>query len=194
MSMADHTSASSPAVRSETAAAVARPRQRNIVLLSDGTGNSAAKLHKTNVWWLYQTLDLGDDDQIALYDDGVGTSGFRPLQGLSGAITWDCRATCANLYEFLCRHSLPGRLHLRLRFSRGAFTVRTLKGLVCKCGILDPSKTVPRFRLFRLGYEEVQLNTDAGLQAGVRLAYRSYRRSYDDAPFAKLYRWLQTAS
>ena len=83
----------SPAVDPE-AAAVAKPRQRNIVLLSDGTGN-AAKLHKTNVWWLYQALDLGADDQIAIYDDGVGTSGFRPLQWLGGASAGACRATCA---------------------------------------------------------------------------------------------------
>ena len=82
----------------------------------------------------------------------------------------------------------PGQSIYVFRFSRGAFTVLAAR---VPCGILDPSKTVPRFRLFRLGYEEVQLNTDAGLQAGVRLAYRSYRRSYDDAPFKKLYRWLQ---
>jgi hypothetical protein len=31
---------------------------KNIVLLSDGTGNSAGKLFKTNVWRLYQALDL----------------------------------------------------------------------------------------------------------------------------------------
>ena len=29
-----------------------------IVLFSDGTGNSAAALFKTNVWRLYQALDL----------------------------------------------------------------------------------------------------------------------------------------
>ena len=53
---------------------------KNIVLLSDGTGNSAAKLFKTNVWRLYQMLDLRDETaQIAYYDDGVGTSSFRPL-------------------------------------------------------------------------------------------------------------------
>ena len=34
---------------------------KNVVLLSDGTGNSAAKLFKTNVWRLYQTLDLRDE-------------------------------------------------------------------------------------------------------------------------------------
>ena len=180
MSSVGDTFMPSPAVDPETAA-VARPRQRNIVLLSDGTGNSAAKLHKTNVWWLYQALDLGADDQIAIYDDGVGTSGFRPLQWLGGGIGWGLSRNVRDLYEFLCRHYRPGDHIYVFGFSRGAFTVRTLAGLVCKCGILDQSKTVPRFRLFRLGYEDVQLNTDEGLTAGVRLAYRSYRRSYNDA-------------
>ena len=47
---------------------------RNIVLLSDGTGNSSSKLFTTNVWRLYQALDLSDPvRQIAYYDDGVGT-------------------------------------------------------------------------------------------------------------------------
>ncbi len=30
---------------------------KNIILLSDGTGNSAGKLFKTNVWRLFQALD-----------------------------------------------------------------------------------------------------------------------------------------
>lgn len=32
---------------------------KSIVLFSDGTGNSAAKLFKTNVWRLYQAVDVG---------------------------------------------------------------------------------------------------------------------------------------
>ena len=44
---------------------------KTLIVLSDGTGNSAAKLFKTNVWKLYQALDLTpSSDQIALYDSG----------------------------------------------------------------------------------------------------------------------------
>jgi uncharacterized protein (DUF2235 family) len=51
---------------------------KNIVLLSDGTGNSSAKLFKTNVWRLFQIFDLREPAlQIAFYDDGVGTSSFN---------------------------------------------------------------------------------------------------------------------
>ena len=46
---------------------------RNIVVFADGTGNSAAKAFKTNVWRLYQALDLTGGDQIAVFSDGVGT-------------------------------------------------------------------------------------------------------------------------
>ena len=37
---------------------------RNIVLLSDGTGNSSAKLMKTNVWRMYEAIELTTGDQL----------------------------------------------------------------------------------------------------------------------------------
>ena len=61
---------------------------RNIVLLSDGTGNSSASVWRTNVWRMYEALDLSAGDQLALYDNGVGTSMFRPLAILGGALGW----------------------------------------------------------------------------------------------------------
>ena len=155
--------------------------RRNIVLLSDGTGNSAAKLNKTNVWRLYQALDLGADDQIAFYDDGVGTAGFRPLQLMGGAFGWGLSRNVRDLYEFLCRHYRKGDQIYIFGFSRGAFTARTLAGLIAKCGILDPGSAVG----------ELRLNTHEGLEAGVRLAYQSYRRGYNDAPVAQMYRRLR---
>ena len=64
----------------------APPNPRNIVLLSDGTGNSSAKLMKTNVWRMYEALDLSSGDQVAMYDNGVGTSSFKPFAVLGGAL------------------------------------------------------------------------------------------------------------
>jgi uncharacterized protein (DUF2235 family) len=72
---------SEPAVDRE-APAGARPRPRNLVLLSDGTGNSAAKLHKTNVWWLYQALDLGEDACLLMQLHAVD-SRIRMVAGAS---------------------------------------------------------------------------------------------------------------
>jgi len=47
---------------------------RDLIALSDGTGNSASKPFKTNVWRLYQALNLRDGSQVAVFGDGVGNS------------------------------------------------------------------------------------------------------------------------
>ena len=161
-------------------------RQRNIVLLSDGTGNSSAKLNKTNIWRLYQALDLKDEKQIAIYDDGVGTSGFRPLMLLGGIFGWGLSRNVRDLYQQLCEHyrhvdedeDVVDHIYI-FGFSRGAFTARTLAGLIAKCGILDKTSEndIPVSK-FRWNKREAALDTDEGLRAGVRLAYRTYRYVY----------------
>ncbi len=77
---------------------------KRIVVLSDGTGNSAAKVWRTNVWRLFQALDLKKSDQIAVYDDGVGTSSFKPLAILGGAFGVGLKRNVLGLYVYLCRN------------------------------------------------------------------------------------------
>ena len=116
---------------------------KKIVLLSDGTGNSAAKLHKTNVWRLYSALDLRRDDQIAMYDDGVGSQKFLPLRLLGGAFGWGLKRNVIELYKFLCRNyeaQENDKVYL-FGFSRGAFTVRVLAGLIDRCGLYTDFKS-----------------------------------------------------
>ena len=149
---------------------------RNIILLSDGTGNSSISQLKTNVWRLYQALDLqsaedGYSQQLAFYDDGVGTLGFKPLQILGGAFGWGLSRNVRQLYENLCRHYQPGDRIYVFGFSRGAFTARILAHFICTCGVLDRSKPVQ-------GQPKVLMNTDRGLKKGVKRAYKSYRHRY----------------
>jgi uncharacterized protein (DUF2235 family) len=130
---------------------------RKIVVLSDGTGNSAAKLFRTNVWRLYQLLDQSDGDQLALYDDGVGTSKFKPLAILGGAVGWGLKRNILTLYTFICRNYRPGDQLYFFGFSRGAFTVRVLvnfilsEGLICDFASQDELRTQAKFvyRRFR---------------------------------------------
>ena len=114
---------------------------KNIILLSDGTGNGAAKRNRTNVWRLYRALDLHREDQIAYYDDGVGSQEFLPLKILGGAIGFGLKRNVIELYKFLCRTYRPGdadnpadSIYL-FGFSRGAFTVRVLAGMIAYCGL-----------------------------------------------------------
>ncbi|WP_201841430.1 DUF2235 domain-containing protein [Microvirga zambiensis] len=138
---------------------------KRIILLSDGTGNSSAKLFKTNVWRMYQALDLcqpatGDVPQVAFYNDGVGTSSFKPLALLGGAFGWGLKRNVLDLYMFLCRTWEPGDEIYAFGFSRGAFTVRVLVGLVAKHGIL-------------------RCSSDGELNAYARDMYRLYRQDFD---------------
>src|SRR5262245_18652288 len=75
--------------------------KKNIILLSDGTGNSAARVWRTNVWRTFQALDLTGSDQIAIYDDGVGTSSFKPLALIGGAFGYGLKRNVLDLYAFL---------------------------------------------------------------------------------------------
>ena len=128
------------------AAAVERRPFKRIFLFSDGTGNSSAKLFKTNVWQMYQAVDLGPAEtaadgseevvQIAYYNNGVGTSSFRPLAVLGGVFGFGLKANVLSLYEFLCRNYQPGDEILAFGFSRGAFTIRLLIELISTQGVI----------------------------------------------------------
>lgn len=115
---------------------------RNLIVLSDGTGNGAAKRNKTNVWRLYRALDLHRDDQIAAYDDGVGAGESTFSKILGGAFGFGLKRNVIELYMFLCRNyragATPGgagdRIYL-FGFSRGGFTVRLLAGFIADRGL-----------------------------------------------------------
>jgi uncharacterized protein (DUF2235 family) len=136
-----------------------------IVLLADGTGNSAAKLFKTNVWRLYRALDLSDPPpqgqvrQVAYYHDGVGTSRFKPLTILGGVFGVGLKRNVIDIYTFLCRNYNPGDRIFAYGFSRGAFTIRVLAGVVVAEGVL-------------------RCRTEEELKRYTADAYRRYRRRY----------------
>lgn len=134
---------------------------RNIVILSDGTGNGAAKRHGTNVRRLYDALDLHRPDQIAFYDDGVGSQEFLPLKLLGGVFGWGLKRNVLEMYAFLCRVFQDSDQIYLFGFSRGAFTVRVLAGMIAYCGLYtdfederDLAKVARRnYRAFRSGYQ-----------------------------------------
>lgn len=132
------------------------------MLLSDGTRNSAAKLFKTNVWRLYGALDLSDAGrQVAYYDDGIGTSSFRPLAVLGGIMGFGLKRNVLDLYRFACRTYRPGDRIFGFGFSRGAFTIRIVAGFIAREGLVPYAGN------------EAQLARDA------LAAYRAFRRRFN---------------
>lgn len=110
---------------------------RNLIVLSDGTGNRGGVTRDSNVWRLYQNIDRHHAPvaQLVRYDDGVGTDDWRLLKMLGGALGVGLTRNVVGLYAFLVRHYQPGDRIYLFGFSRGAFTVRVLAGIIARCGL-----------------------------------------------------------
>lgn len=128
---------SSDADPTQNAFEMAARTPRNLILCADGTGNSGGKTRGTNVWRLYNAVDRHSTspEQLVFYHDGVGTEDDRWRKMFGGAFGWGLSRNIIDLYSILVRHYRQGdRIHL-FGFSRGAFTVRALAGMVCACGL-----------------------------------------------------------
>ncbi len=149
---------------------------KNIALFSDGTGFSSARKDKTNVWRLFRALDQTKANQIAIYDDGVGTSSNKYLAAIGGAFGWGLKRNVLDLYKFVCRNYEKGDNIYGFGFSRGSFTIRVLVGLITTEGLIP----------FRSG-EELDRNAAA--------AYRHYcsQRFPTRSPFVVVMRRLRDA-
>jgi uncharacterized protein (DUF2235 family) len=147
---------------------------RNLVVLSDGTGDSAGASNKTNVWRLYEALDLTGVDQVATFGDGVGTSTLKPLRLLGLVFGVGVKKNTIQLYKFLCRNYEDHDRIWCFGFSRGAFTVRSLAGLIHHEGLVSYANG-----------EELDRNAIA--------AYRAYRKKAfaTKLPWVVAGRWLR---
>ncbi len=114
---------------------------KNIVVCCDGTGNEYGR-NNTNVVETY-VLAVKDESQVVYYDPGVGTGGWEYHEESSvlrakgdQATGYGLQKNVEDAYRFLMGCYEDGdRLYL-FGFSRGAFTVRSLAGMLYKCGLL----------------------------------------------------------
>jgi uncharacterized protein (DUF2235 family) len=121
---------------------------KNLVVCLDGTGNQLRVSRNTNVLRLFDMLDFSDERrQVAYYDPGVGTFsalgswtpfGRRATRLAGLAFGTGLRHNLGEAYLFLMQNWQPhDRLYL-FGFSRGAYAVRALAGLLDTIGMLHP--------------------------------------------------------
>lgn len=114
---------------------------RNLVIGTDGTWNKPDQMDRqrlvpSNVVKFIRAVDEDSTDpiQVKHYDTGVGTSGW--FDKYRGGFTGD--GLFKNMREayswILSNHQGDDRLYF-LGFSRGAFTARSLAGMLGLCGI-----------------------------------------------------------
>jgi uncharacterized protein (DUF2235 family) len=124
---------------------------RNIVICCDGTGNEISE-NISNVLKLYRCLrktDKTTPHQMVFYDPGVGTlsrpnpwhklkQDFSAILGLATGYGLDDKVLQS--YLFLVRNYQEGDQIYLFGFSRGAYTVRVLAGLIHKVGLISPEQ------------------------------------------------------
>ncbi len=122
---------------------------KNIVIFSDGTCNESDKGYPTNVLKLYKAVERRTVRQVAFYDPGVGTDFFKITGAAFGV---GISANIRQCYEFLIDFYSPGDKVYLFGFSRGAFTVRSLAGMIHKTGILKRihrGRTNQAFKIYK---------------------------------------------
>ena len=106
---------------------------KNIAVFSDGTCNESDKGYPTNVYKLYQAIERRTDNQVAFYDPGVGTNLYKVTgSALGTGISKNIR----ECYEYIVDVYQPGDNIYLFGFSRGAYTIRSLGGMLSKSGLL----------------------------------------------------------
>ena len=143
---------------------------KKIILCADGTWNEPVTRtgeqldpKSTNVYKMSRALvndtPSGHDDmslpsdrsaQWIFYDQGVGTEKFNKIRG--GLFGRGLSKNIVELYSRLAQSYRPGDEIYCFGFSRGAYTVRSLLGLIHRCGIIekyDEARAAEALKLYR---------------------------------------------
>jgi uncharacterized protein (DUF2235 family) len=127
---------------------------KNILVFSDGTGQAGGlrpDQRLSNIYKMYRATRSGPDSpinpaqQVAFYDPGLGSGELNAPAWLQ-PITWFRKLVSSGLgsgftrnvadcYEFLLQVYQPGDRIYLFGFSRGAYTVRSVSGVMNLCGV-----------------------------------------------------------
>jgi uncharacterized protein (DUF2235 family) len=111
---------------------------KRLIVCCDGTWQKLTSEYPTNVAKITQAIKLIADDgiqQIVFYSEGVGTGDLVDKFG-GGAFGWGLDNVIQNAYRFLCLNYDSGDQIYLFGFSRGAYIVRSLAGLIYNAGLL----------------------------------------------------------
>jgi uncharacterized protein (DUF2235 family) len=151
---------------------------KKIIICTDGTWNSShgigAFAIDTNVRKLYCSL-AETSDQMRYYDSGVGTAGTRIDRILGGVTGQGLFEKVQNGYEFIAYVWDPGDEIYIFGFSRGAYTARSLGGMLAGFGV--PCKNFDNMTVQKIfgAYRQ----TDQALRAKMK---EDLHAEYDLAP------------
>jgi uncharacterized protein (DUF2235 family) len=107
---------------------------KRLIVCCDGTWQKTDSLYPTNVAKMIQAIPVTLEN-VVFYGEGVGTGDFAD-RILGGAFGWGLDKNIQDAYRFLSSNYSAGDQIYLLGFSRGAYTVRSLVGLIRAVGML----------------------------------------------------------
>lgn len=115
-------------------------KMKRLVICCDGTWNRPDSAHVTNIEKIARTVDTdvtrtGHEHQLVLYLSGVGV-GYGVDRVLGGAFGLGLFTNVLAGYRFLASNYEAGDEIFIFGFSRGAYTARSLGGMIGKVGLL----------------------------------------------------------
>ncbi len=122
---------------------------KNIVLAFDGTWNTPDdedtdrdQDDSTNVWKFYEAVSPSTPqgiEQIKWYEKGVGTNWYTKITG--GVFGAGLSNRIQDGYQWLAENFAEGDQIYLVGFSRGAYTARSLVGMIRNAGLLLPDES-----------------------------------------------------
>ena len=145
---------------------------KRIIICCDGTANKPDAEYVTNVVKVARGVAGMSADgvtaQVVFYDQGVGSHGLKDsITG--GALGHGLAKNIHEAYRFIVLNYSPGDELFLFGFSRGAFTARSLSGLISKFGVLDATE-VQQIRPTMDRYRDGRSRSDAKTHA-VRIKF-----------------------
>ncbi|KAL0958322.1 hypothetical protein HGRIS_000467 [Hohenbuehelia grisea] len=160
---------------------------RNLVVCIDGTANQFSKKN-TNVVELYSRLTK-DDKQLTYYDSGIGTYAKeewsytyfkqRVNHKIDEAIAWNFKRIILSAYQWLSENYRDGDRIFLFGFSRGAYQVRVIAGMIDRVGLLHKGNNnqIPfAFELYNSITETAEhVDSSTGPEQGMRARLPRWR-------------------
>ena len=149
---------------------------KNVIVCCDGTGNE----YGTNNTNVVIACELAEESarQCRYYDPGVGTGGWVYEEdggtlraAMDQATGHGLRKNVEDAYRFLMQIYEDGDRVFLFGFSRGAFTVRSLAGMLHCCGLLLPTASNLVEYASKRYHQKDAGTVDAEVDAGFRATF-----------------------
>ncbi|KIX00085.1 uncharacterized protein Z518_10222 [Rhinocladiella mackenziei CBS 650.93] len=118
------------------------PNRKRLILCCDGTWNNSndkadPASNVSRLSGAFARKCCSGMPQIVYYHPGAGTEVFNTAKVLGGMFGAGIPQDIVESYRFICDNYRPGDEIVIIGFSRGAFTARSVAGMVCALGFLN---------------------------------------------------------